>query len=612
MKTKFHDIFIILAFLAGMQHAAAQGTIFTYQGQLMDNGQPANGTNKYGMVFYLYNTPDTSGTLLGNLGIVNVPVSNGLFTVTLDFGDQYHGGPAWLGISVQKNNSSFILLNPFQQLTPTPYAIFANSSSNLTGSLPASQLTGALPSTQLSGTLAFSQLPSTVVTNGEVGLTLSGTFSGNAGGLTNLQVGGAQGTMVWQVASGTTLEAQSNTGYLITNSQQVTVMLPDSPNVGDMVQVFGSGAGGWIIAQNAGQSILYNFAPAWMLNAVPSSVYGACVASSSDGSKLAAGTLGNMEGSIYTSTNFGTNWSLQPGAPNAVWNSIASSSDGSKLAAVVSYGGGGIYTSTNFGTNWSLQLGAPGVPWPSIASSSDGSKLAAVMGQFNGGIYTSTNFGTNWSLQPGTHGIVWKSIASSSDGSKLAAVASVGGIYTSTNFGTNWSLQLGAPSTNWVCIASSSDGSKLAAVVSESGEGLVGGIYTSVDFGTNWSLTSAPSTYWQSIASSSDGSKLAAAVGGGGTSEEGGIYVSANFGANWSLTGAPTGPAWQSIASSSDGSKLAAGEPAGIWTYNNAAIATTSGISGLLVGAAGSGVKLIYAGGGQFVAVSEQGHIYGQ
>src|SRR5439155_3068107 len=61
-----------------------------------------------------------------------------------------------------------------------------------------------LNASQLSGRLSNAQLPSGVVTNNQSGLTLSGTLSGNGGGLTNvpltaLQSGGAVSsqTLTW-------------------------------------------------------------------------------------------------------------------------------------------------------------------------------------------------------------------------------------------------------------------------------------------------------------------------------------------------------------------------------------------------------------------------------
>ena len=71
-----------------------------------------------------------------------VCVTNGLFTVLIDFGSGvFTGQTNWLEIGVETNGaSSFTTLAPRQQLTPTPYAIFAESASNLLGTLLASQL----------------------------------------------------------------------------------------------------------------------------------------------------------------------------------------------------------------------------------------------------------------------------------------------------------------------------------------------------------------------------------------------------------------------------------------------------------------------------------------
>jgi hypothetical protein len=68
---------------------------------------------------------------------------------------------------------------------------------------------------------------------------------------------GAPGALPsWVTATGATVQAQSNTGYIASNdSQPVVVTLPTSPAVGDLVRVSGAGVGGWVIAQNAGQAV---------------------------------------------------------------------------------------------------------------------------------------------------------------------------------------------------------------------------------------------------------------------------------------------------------------------------------------------------------------------
>lgn len=149
--------------------AHAQGTAFTYQGRLNDGTNAATGN--YDLSFAIFNAM-TGGTQQGG-GLTNAPtaVSNGLFTVMLDFGNQFTGGDRWLEIAVRTNGGgAFTTLAHRQPLTPTPYAVFANTASNLTGTIP------------------LAQLPTSLITNGASGVNFSGTFSGNGAGVTNLNV----------------------------------------------------------------------------------------------------------------------------------------------------------------------------------------------------------------------------------------------------------------------------------------------------------------------------------------------------------------------------------------------------------------------------------------
>jgi hypothetical protein len=109
MKTKFCSQIILPALLvlatlnSALSTAQAQGTAFTYQGQLNSGGSPANGL--YDFQFSLFNAP--SGAPGGQLGstvpVSAVGVTNGLFTTTLDFGPVFTGSPVWLAISVCSN-----------------------------------------------------------------------------------------------------------------------------------------------------------------------------------------------------------------------------------------------------------------------------------------------------------------------------------------------------------------------------------------------------------------------------------------------------------------------------------------------------------------------------
>ncbi len=115
----------------------AQGTAFTYQGRLNDGANPAGGI--YDLQFTIYDSAG-AGVQQGPT-LTNSPtgVTNGLFTVALDFGaGVFTGGDRWLEIGVRTNGGgAFIALSPRQKITPTPYAIM---SGNLSGSLAAAAL----------------------------------------------------------------------------------------------------------------------------------------------------------------------------------------------------------------------------------------------------------------------------------------------------------------------------------------------------------------------------------------------------------------------------------------------------------------------------------------
>lgn len=128
MKTKtLVSLIALLGLLGGIATADPMGTAFTYQGRLDDGGKPANGI--YDLRFGLYDAA-TLGTEVGTITNTATAVSNGLFTVTLDFGSLFFNGYArWLGIGVLTNGAltEFAMLSPRQPLTPVPYALFASN-----------------------------------------------------------------------------------------------------------------------------------------------------------------------------------------------------------------------------------------------------------------------------------------------------------------------------------------------------------------------------------------------------------------------------------------------------------------------------------------------------
>ena len=120
----------------------AQGTAFTYQGRLNDGGTGANGS--YDFQFTIYDSTNVPGNIVGApITSTAIAVNNGLFTVSLDFGDNvFSGDPRWLEIAARPNGAgAFTRLAPRQQMSAAPYALAARA---VTGSVAASQLTGTI------------------------------------------------------------------------------------------------------------------------------------------------------------------------------------------------------------------------------------------------------------------------------------------------------------------------------------------------------------------------------------------------------------------------------------------------------------------------------------
>jgi len=99
------------------------GTAFTYQGRLTDGGSPANG--HYDFKFQLYDAASDGNPVGSTVAQEDVAVSEGLFTVQLDFGtDAFTGEARWLEIGVRPGSGgTYTILSPRQPLTPAPYAL---------------------------------------------------------------------------------------------------------------------------------------------------------------------------------------------------------------------------------------------------------------------------------------------------------------------------------------------------------------------------------------------------------------------------------------------------------------------------------------------------------
>lgn len=124
---------------------------FTYQGRLVDGNALANGN--YELRFRLFDQLTAGNQVNGDVSQATVAVTNGLFTVQLDFGaGAFNGAGRWLELAARPAGSVEVLsvFDPRQPVTAVPYALYA-----LSGSGDASTLnTGTLPDARLASTIA--------------------------------------------------------------------------------------------------------------------------------------------------------------------------------------------------------------------------------------------------------------------------------------------------------------------------------------------------------------------------------------------------------------------------------------------------------------------------
>lgn len=122
----------LLGLLALASAAHGQSTAFTYQGDLKNGTTNVNGP--YDLRLRLYDAA-SAGNQIGTVQCANnVPVSEGKFTTTIDFGQQFVStAPRYLEIDIRADTGSpctdvfgYVTLTPRQLITPTPRATAAS------------------------------------------------------------------------------------------------------------------------------------------------------------------------------------------------------------------------------------------------------------------------------------------------------------------------------------------------------------------------------------------------------------------------------------------------------------------------------------------------------
>ena len=372
--------------------------------------------------------------------------------------------------------------------------------------------------------------------------------------------------------------AVPNRGYFASGASRVVITLPAAATPGDVISVSGTGAGGWRIAQAAGQQVMVRGLPLKLQTKFDVKNWTG-IASSSDGSKLVAVARNDR---IYVSTDFGDTWTPR-GTTQQNWTAVASSSDGSIMLAADDWNSW-IWRSTDSGVTWAATSGAP-QSRRSFAMTGDATVAYA------DGIWRSITGGATWygSFTPPSTG--YQSVACSADGMKVAVATGGGGssqvdVYVSSNGGLTWSPRFSTASTKTPHLSVSADGSRMLLVAGSS--------YVSSDGGNTWTYAT---TTAERGAVSGDGKTMA--LVGSSTGGPGGLSLSTDGGVSWAAV--RTSPLWaDSIALSTDGNRA-------VFAGNGGAIVatrllqTTSGTGGQIDGEQFDTIELQYIGAGTYI-----------
>lgn len=156
----------------------ALGTAFTYQGQLQQGGAPHDGTCD--LQFTLFDALAAGNPVGSSQTKSGITLTNGLFTVELDFGAVFTGPDRWLEVATRcpAGTGSFTALAPRQPVTAVPYALFANGVP--AGSITSAEIApAAVTDAKVASGIAYGKLsgaPTALPPSGPAGGDLAGSY----------------------------------------------------------------------------------------------------------------------------------------------------------------------------------------------------------------------------------------------------------------------------------------------------------------------------------------------------------------------------------------------------------------------------------------------------
>lgn len=192
------------------------GTAFTYQGRLIKDGNPVDGTCDFGFTLW-----DSLGfepiAFQSKPGVI---VTDGLFTVELDFGaGAFQGDARWLEITVRcpAGTGFYTPLSPHQELTAAPYALYALEAADVTCSqcVSAPEVAFSYAASSVQGGPALDLSCAACIDSGEIanGAVTSAKIQDGEVSATDLEDGAALAEILDDDGSGSGLDADLLDGY---------------------------------------------------------------------------------------------------------------------------------------------------------------------------------------------------------------------------------------------------------------------------------------------------------------------------------------------------------------------------------------------------------------